>query len=409
VHLPRRQNTFHDPVPGRGRGRNTAKLATSIGAGPIHAENRQLGLCAATGATQGKRTPDATGSRYPDITLRALAPGIEPFIPKTEGNYQMKLGQAQGVVGNDQAQAQAAAQLADTRSQMNERDAMGRRYDAQANLYNPEPLSAGQAQTLGHPEWEGLKLDARDAERLVGGAARNQTTLQTHFGGQQRTLSADDAASIGMPSLAGANMSNDEYQRTLQQMQRNTQSDTNNTRSNNTRITTTGMNDANRITTTGMRDDTSAANSDRAHPGGGAQKPIPAGVRDRIESQKQTALNKARASFDNGESSMDDYLDAWQEAQNGYEDRIQAQTGQPIQHLDVRSNVDSKGNWIGNRSQPQPAGTQPQTQTGKPGSFVTRGGSHVAVGDPVKVGGRTGTVTGFNGQTGKAQVKWDGN
>jgi hypothetical protein len=346
-------------------------------------------------------------ARAGDIALRAVAPDIEPFVGGTEGHHQLLLDRQTGVVGGDQAQLQAAAQLADTRSQMNERDAMGRRYDAQANLYNPEPLSAGQAQTLGHPEWEGLKLDARDAERLVGGAAHNQTTLQTHFGGQQRTLSADDAAAIRTPSLEGANMSNDEYQRLLQGSQRNQQWDTNNRRTTQQSDVNNQRNNSTRITTTGMRDDTSAANSDRAHPGGGAQKPIPAGVRDRIESQKNTAIGKARASFDNGESSMDDYLDNWQQAQNDYEDRIQAQTGQPIQHLDVRSNVDSKGNWIGNRSQPQPAGTQPQTQTGKPGSFVTRGGSHVAVGDPVKVGRRSGTVTGFNAQTGKAQVKWE--
>jgi hypothetical protein len=342
-----------------------------------------------------------------DILLRAAAPGIEPLIPKTQGNYQVQLGRLQQVVGNDQAQEQAAAQTADTQSQMNERDAMGRRYDAQANLYNPEPMSAGQAQALGHPEWEGLKLDARDAERLVSGAAHNQTTLQTHFGGQQRTLSADDAAAIGTPSLEGASMSNDEYQRLLQGTQHNQQWNTNSQRTTGQSDVNNQRNNATRITTTGMRDDTSTANSDRAHPGGGAPKPIPAGVRDRIESQKATAINKARGQFDNGESSMDEYVDNWQQAQNDYEDRIQAQTGQPVQHLDIRSNVDAKGNWIGNRSQPQPAGTQRQTQPSKAGSFVTRGGNRVAVGDPVKVGGRTGTVAGFNAQTGKAQVQWD--
>jgi len=155
-----------------------------------------------------------------------------------------------------------------------------------------------------------------------------------------------------------------------------------------------------------MRDDTSEDNSNRAHPENGAPKPIPAGVRDRIESQKQTALSKARASFDNGESSMDDYLDAWQQGQNDYEERIQAQTGQPVQHLDVRSNVDGKGNWIGNRS--QPATAQPQAQPGRSSAFVTQKGNRVAIGDPVKVGGRKGTVTGFNSRTGKAQVRWDG-
>ena len=237
-----------------------------------------------------------------DIALRLFTPGLEPFVGGTEGHHQLLVNRQLGVVGGDQSQLQAAAQLADTQSQMNERDAQGRRYDAQANFYNPEPLSAGQAQQLGHPEWEGLKLDARDAERLVGGAARNQTTLQTHFGGQQRNLSADDAAAIRTPSLEGASMSNDEYQRLLQGAQHNQQWDTNNQRTTGQSDINNRRNNSTRITTTGMRDDTSEANSALAHPGGGAPKPIPAGVRDRIESQKQTALNKARASFDSGES-----------------------------------------------------------------------------------------------------------
>ena len=228
---------------------------------------------------------------------------------------------------------------------------MGRRYDAQANFYNPEPLSAGQAQQLGHPEWEGLKLDARDAERLVGGAARNQTTLQTHFGGQQRNLSAEDAAAIHTPSLEGASMSNDEYQRLLQGAQHNQQWDTNNQRTTGQSDINNRRNNSTRITTTGMRDDTSEDNSDRAHPGGGAPKPIPAGVRDRIESQKQTALNKARASFDSGESSMDDYLDNWQQAQNDYEGQDRSAdwpASSAPRHPKQRG---WQGNWTGNRGQ----------------------------------------------------------
>ena len=123
-------------------------------------------------------------------------------------------------------------------------------FDAQANYYNPEPLSAGQAQQLGHPEWEGLKLDARDAERLVGGAARNQTTLQTHFGGQQRKLSAEDAAAISTPSLEGSSMSNDDYQRLLQGAQHNQQWDTNNQRTTGQSDTNNRRNNSTRITTT---------------------------------------------------------------------------------------------------------------------------------------------------------------
>ena len=165
---------------------------------------------------------------------------------------------------------------------------MGRRYDAQANFYNPEPLSAGQAQQLGHPEWEGLKLDARDAERLVGGAARNQTTLQTHFGGQQRNLSAEDAAAISTPSLEGASMSNDEYQRLLQGAQHNQQWDTNNQRTTGQSDINNRRNNSTRITTTG--------NAGRYQRRRIAIEPIPEAMEHRSRSRLECAIaSRARS------------------------------------------------------------------------------------------------------------------
>lgn len=356
---------------------------------------------APTGGRQINNRGGRLGAEILDTAGSIFAPGVAQYIPGSTLNQQRLIGRQQGVVASDQGQQTQRAALEDTAAQIAERQAQGQRATAQANYYQPEPLSAGQAQAMGHPEWEGLKLDARDAERLVGGAARNQTTLQTHFGGQQRNLSAEDAAAIRTPSLEGASMSNDEYQRLLQGAQHNQQWDSNNQRQTGQSDVNNRRNNATRITTTGMRDDTSEDNSNRAHPGGGAPKPIPAGVRDRIESQKATAINKARGQFDNGESSMDDYLDNWQQAQNEYEERIGAQTAQPVQHLDIRSNVDAKGNWTGNRGPTQP-------QSARPSSFLTQKGNHVALGDPVNVNGRRGVVTGFNPQTGKAQVRWAG-
>ena len=60
-----------------------------------------------------------------DIALRLFTPGLEPFVGGTEGHHQMLVNRQLGVVGGDQSQLQAAAQLADTQSQMNERDAHG--------------------------------------------------------------------------------------------------------------------------------------------------------------------------------------------------------------------------------------------------------------------------------------------
>jgi hypothetical protein len=142
-------------------------------------------------------------------------------------------------------------------------------------------------------------------------------------------------------------------------------------------------------------------------PGG---KPIPSGTRDRIESQKNAAIAKAQKTYaDGGYSDPDSYISAWQDAQNDYEGRIQAQTGQAPEHLDIKSNVDAKGNWLtrpagaakpsGTPQQTQPQNSVPTTQqsTSKPRPAV---GSMI----PVGAAGTMHRVLGYNEKTGKPIV-----
>jgi hypothetical protein len=334
-------------------------------------------------------------ARAGDIALSILAPNVERIAPGTTGNNQRLQEIKQGQIANDQQQLREAAQLADTQGQTQYRQQQAAKDQAQAQADTARQPTPQEATDYG--------LDPNafyrpsDIGRAAVQAGKNTATLETHTGGQSHKVSADDAKLVCAPALEGETISNDAWQRMISGVQRNAQSGSNNAATNQ-----------NRVTTTSMRDATSTGNSERAHAGKGTgtPKPIPAGVRDRIQSQKDTALGKARADLDSGASTMDDYLNAWQAAQNDYEDRLSAQTGQAVPHTDIRSNVDAKGNWTGGN---QPATAQPQAQqaTKRP-DFITRKGSSVSVGDPVNVNGKKGTVTGFNPTTGKAQVKWEG-
>lgn len=64
-----------------------------------------------------------------DAALSAVLPGIAPLIGGTTAHNQQLIGREQGIVGNLQGQQQAAAQLADTQSQTQERQALADKAD----------------------------------------------------------------------------------------------------------------------------------------------------------------------------------------------------------------------------------------------------------------------------------------
>jgi hypothetical protein len=96
---------------------------------------------------------------------------------------------------------------------------------------------------------------------------------------------------------------------------------------------------------------------------GGGQSAANKNLMDRIEAQKNTAINKARDDYAKGLSTFDDYMNDWQSAQDDYEERLGTATGGDIPHVDIRSNVDAQGNWKGGGQSKQPQQqAQPQAQ-----------------------------------------------
>lgn len=134
---------------------------------------------------------------------------------------------------------------------------------------------------------------------------------------------------------------------------------------------------------------------------------------DRIESQKDVALSKARQQYGDGKSpdyTFDDYMNDWQAAQDGFEDRISTATGEDVPHVDVRSHVDKKGNWIAGRGQQASAsqpGPAPGDKNASAGKFSYRGKSYTK-GQSVQVGDQTYVVQGINPKTGKLIVSRPG-
>ena len=117
-------------------------------------------------------------------------------------------------------------------------------------------------------------------------------------------------------------------------------------------------------------------------------------------------ISKAKADFDQGIQTCRDTSRAWQQAQDDYEDRIGAQTGQPVAHTGYPLQRGRKGQLDRERINPQqhsPKRSNPQTA--QPSSLARE--AAVSVGDPVNVNGRKGTISGFNPANGKAQVKWE--
>lgn len=162
-----------------------------------------------------------------------------------------------------------------------------------------------------------------------------------------------------------------------------------------------------------------------------------ANLADRIESQKNTQLNKAQSQYrdnlstaqtpEEQQAARDQYLTDWQEAQDEYEQRVSEATGQDIHHVTIKDNVDPKTlEWHGqappNRkpamqqaAQPpqqaapaqQTAAPAPNPAAAAPKTFQYKGATYKQ-GQPVNVNGKPAIVTGLNPQTGKLQVQAQG-
>lgn len=128
-----------------------------------------------------------------DIAGTILAPGIAAAIPGTTvHNWQLQK-QAGGRVAADTTAQQAAAQLADTQSQTAQRTALGNKADSQADAYAPIQLSAEQAAGIGHPELAGESMPSKTYAAMLTGKQKADAQIQVGAG---HDTAHTDAANI---------------------------------------------------------------------------------------------------------------------------------------------------------------------------------------------------------------------
>lgn len=105
-------------------------------------------------------------ARVGDVAGSIIAPGIAAQIPGTTLHNQQLIGRQQALVGQDQAQSQAQAQLADTTQQTNERA-------AKAAGEQPFTVTQEQAAAVGMPALEGATLRPADYGKLPQQGLKN--------------------------------------------------------------------------------------------------------------------------------------------------------------------------------------------------------------------------------------------
>lgn len=108
-------------------------------------------------------------ARVGDIAGSILAPGVAAAIPGTTLHHQQLLGQQQQIVGNELSQQQVAAQTADVQSQSAERT-------AKAASEQPFTVSAADAAAVGLPDLEGASMRRSDYGKLPLQGLKNQGT-----------------------------------------------------------------------------------------------------------------------------------------------------------------------------------------------------------------------------------------
>lgn len=137
---------------------------------------------------------------------------------------------------------------------------------------------------------------------------------------------------------------------------------------------------------------------------------------DKIDLQKQNEIATAKTQFDTDmknagkdpdkiKAAKGDYLDAWQAAQDKFEERIENGTGEPVEHVVIRDNVDPNTlEWHGKAPAQQQSQSQrpaAPAQQAQPNTFQYNGQTYT-VGQKVNVTGKGSfTVSGFNPKSGR--------
>lgn len=145
-----------------------------------------------SGASQIKNPWLRTIARIGDAAGTILAPGVMAAVPgSTVHNWTLQnIKGAQ--VANDQASLQGIAQLADTQSQTNQRNAAADKSDTQADAGTPFTMTAEQAAAIGHPELVGMKTNTRDYTRALDQSGKNATSIANNQNTNQTKQSISD-------------------------------------------------------------------------------------------------------------------------------------------------------------------------------------------------------------------------
>lgn len=115
-------------------------------------------------------------ARAGDIALSVFAPRVEKLLPGGEGRHQVLVGQQQQIVANDQATAQQEAATENVKAQTDQRTSQAAKYGAQAEDFTPFTVTREQAEAVNSPNLAGTQLTGRDYAGLLKAAGNNNTS-----------------------------------------------------------------------------------------------------------------------------------------------------------------------------------------------------------------------------------------
>jgi hypothetical protein len=128
------------------------------------------------GVNQIQNKPLRVLAKIGDIAGSVLAPGVSTFVPGTTMHNEALRSRAQNAIGRDQqaitSQQQglkSMADLADTQSQTDQRIALANKADQQSDNLAPIALTAEQAASIGHPELAGAELNPKTYSLMLTG------------------------------------------------------------------------------------------------------------------------------------------------------------------------------------------------------------------------------------------------
>lgn len=141
-----------------------------------------------------------------DTALSIALPGLARKIPGTTERHDFLVGQAQQNLKNDQAQQTAQQQQQDIAAQEQERQAEAARKTAQGDADAPFVISPIQAAAAGHPELAGTQATMRDYNKLLESSDKNATTKDVATGNNQTKVTTTGMNNDTSKANTGANI-----------------------------------------------------------------------------------------------------------------------------------------------------------------------------------------------------------